>query len=276
MKIIVSLKNKYKNIIILTVIIVLILALAFCVNTCIDSKSKVEEALPSTIVAETTEQPTSSPIESFAKEHNLSISEWPNELLDLLNRNPETEEFVLNYPLKKDLKPEIDLSEYENAESVPLFMQWDERWGYAPYGDDMIAISGCGPTCLSMVSVYLLHDTTYNPKYVAEFSEENGYCIPGDGSSWTLISEGGKQLGLNVTELNLQEDIIIQNLESGNPIICIMGRGDFTDGGHYIVLTDYIDGKFKVNDPNSKIRSEKLWSFQELESQISNLWVCSV
>lgn len=277
MNIIINIKNRYKIIAVLTAIIALVLALAFCFNTCIDFQNQTQEIQtePNTTVVVTTVPPTG-PIEPFAKEHNLSTSEWPDELVELLKRNPETEEFVLNYPLKKDLNPEIDLSEHENSESVPLFMQWDERWGYAPYGDDMIAISGCGPTCLSMVSVYLLNDGTYNPKYMAEFSETNGYCIPNDGSSWTLISEGGKKLGLNITELKLEESSIVQNLEAGNPVICIMGPGDFTESGHYIVLTDYIDGKFKVNDPNSKIHSEKLWSFQDLQGQVLNLWACSV
>ena len=215
-------------------------------------------------------------IKKFAQKNGLEMSDWPDELIDLLNRNAETESFVLNYPLKKDIKYDIDLDECDYSSSVPLFLQWDERWGYTPYGDDMIALSGCGPTCLSMVCVYLLNDTTYNPRYIAEFSEANGYCVPGNGSAWALISEGGPLLGLNVEELSLDENTVIQNLEAGNPIICVMGPGDFTSSGHFIVMTDYVDGKIKVNDPNSKARSEKLWEFEDIKSQINNLWACSV
>ena len=40
-----------------------------------------------------------------------------------------------------------------------------------------------------------------------------------------------------------------------------------------MVLVGVEDGKFRVNDPNSVINSQKLWSYEELEGQIRNLWV---
>lgn len=212
-------------------------------------------------------------IAAFAASNNLQLDAWPDELIALLEKNPDAEKFVLDYPLKKDLEYSINLDEYENADDVPLLFQWDERWGYSQYSGEMMGLSGCGPTCLSMVSIYLLNDSKYSPKYIAEFAENNGYSVAGSGSAWTLISEGGKELGMDVVEIPLDESRIKKNLDVGNPIICVLGPGDFTDTGHFIVLTEYRDGKIKVNDPNSKIRSEKLWSFDDLEGQIRNLWV---
>ena len=213
-------------------------------------------------------------ITAFAREHQLDLSDWPDNLRELLEKNPETEEFVLNYPLKKDETPDIDLSEYLDSSEVPLFLQWDERWGYSKYGNTIMGLSGCGPTCLSMVCMYILNDTQYSPRYIADFAQENGYCVPGNGSSWTLISEGGILLGLDVIEIPLDENRIIRNLEAGNPIICIMGPGDFTSSGHFIVMTGYEDGKIKVNDPNSPTRSGMLWEYDSIKDQIRNLWVC--
>lgn len=213
-------------------------------------------------------------IADFAKEHDLELDAWPDSLIELLEKNPDAEDFVLNYPSKKDLIYEIDLREYINNSNVPLLLQWDERWGYTKYGDNIMGLSGCGPTCLSMVCIYLLNDPQYTPRYIADFAEQYGYCVPGNGSAWTLISEGGKELGLDVIEIPLDEDRIIRNLEVGNPIICIMGPGDFTTSGHYIVMTGYVDGKIKVNDPNSPTKSEKLWDYDEIKDQIRNLWVC--
>ncbi len=214
-------------------------------------------------------------IQKFAHINGLSTDLWSDEIIELLKKNPETEEFVLNYPLLKDEEFKIDISDSVNNDSVPHFLQWDTRWGYAPYGDDIIANAGCGPTCLSMVYVYLTGDTSMNPKAMAEFSTEYGYCVPGNGSSWSLIYEGGEYLGLDVWELPLVEDYIIENLQNGNPVICVMGPGDFTDGGHFIVMTDYIDGQIKINDPNSIIRTNKLWNYSDIEDQIENLWACS-
>ncbi len=208
----------------------------------------------------------------FAEENNLELSDWPEELVTLLDENPDTKEFVLNYPIKKNKDFEINLEEYIHSQSVPLLYQWDERWGYKEYNESIMGLSGCGPTCVSMVSLYILKDKTMTPLKIAKFSEENGYCLPDNGSLWTLISEGTKRLGLKVRELGLDENLIKSNLEKNNPIICNMGPGDFSKYGHYIVLSDYIDGKIKINDPNSKIRSEKLWTFSEIKDQIRNLW----
>ena len=196
---------------------------------------------------------TTPAVRDFAKQNGLSLNEWPEELLDLLEKNPEAQEFVLNYPIKKDLNPEIDLTEYLDSSDVPLLLQWDERWGYSQYAGELMGLSGCGPTCLSMVCLYLLDDASYTPQYIAQFATENGYSVSGNGSSWTLISEGGEKLGLDVTEITLDENRIIRNLEVGNPIICVMGPGFFTSTGHFIAMTEYEDGYVKVNDPNSPI-----------------------
>ena len=209
----------------------------------------------------------------YAKAHDLTFGDYPSSLIALLERNPETERFVLEYPLWEDA--EYDLSEYENSPSVPLFMQWDQRWGYERYGSDVIGITGCGPTCLAMVGYYLTGDDWFTPANVAAFAWDSDYYASGYGSSWTLISEGGVKLGLDVTELPLSKERMMGSLAEGNPIICAMGPGAFTESGHYIVLTGVEDGKFRVNDPNSHANSERLWSYEEIEKQIRNIWEIS-
>ena len=211
-------------------------------------------------------------IAAFAAQNGLSMDDYPASLVDLLNRNPETEDFVLSYPLEHNQTHQIDLSDCVNTGSVPLLMQWDKRWGYITYGADVAALTACGPVCLSMAALYVTGDSSLSPDRIIEFSKENGYCVYGNGSSWTLISEGGAKLGLDVTELPLVESRIIDNLKAGNPIICIMGPGDFTSGGHFIVMTGYEDGKIRINDPNSYERSAKLWSYDDICDQILNLW----
>lgn len=213
-------------------------------------------------------------IRDFAAENELPLDAWPAELVELMEKNPETESFVLHYPLKKDLHPEIDLQECVNTSTVPLLLQWDERWGYEEFAGELMGLSGCGPTCLSMVCLYLLDDPDLTPRYMAEFAEEEGYRERGSGSTWTLISEGGAQLGLEVEELPLHESTIARELEAGNPVVCVMGAGDFTTTGHFIVLTGYADGMVTVNDPNSVLRSEKAWELSNIMEQMRNLWVC--
>ena len=212
-------------------------------------------------------------IAAFAAENGLELSDYPEELRALLERNPETEEFVLRYPLDQDKAVDVDLSAYEHTDSVPLFLQWDAQWGYLEYGGKPAALTGCGPVCLSMAAYYLTGDEAYSPDKMLEFADENGYYSPGSGSRWTLISEGGEKLGFDVTEIPLVKKRIFDNLEAGNPIICAMGKGDFTTSGHFIVLVGTEDGLLRVNDPNSRANSQKLWKFEDIESQFRNLWV---
>lgn len=214
-------------------------------------------------------------IAQYAAGHNISIADYPDSLVDLLARNPETEDFVLNYPLYKDNRFSGSLTEISDFTTVPLLMQWDSRWGYTPYGSDVMGLTGCGPTSLSMVAIYLLHDTSLTPPYIANYSVENGYCINGSGTSWTLMSEGSLALGLSPEELPLDKNRMISCLEEGKPIICIMGPGVFTDSGHYIVITGVKDGLFQINDCNSRTNTEKLWDYDEIKDQIRNLWAFS-
>ena len=213
---------------------------------------------------------TEKKVKAYADAQGISYGAYPKSLIALLERNPETEEFVLRYPFREDT--EADLSEYAGTDSVPLFLQWDTRWGYEIYGSDVIGITGCGPTCLAMVGFYLTKDADFSPDQIAAFAWKNGYYEQGYGSSWTLISEGAGKLGLEATELPLVKKRMVEALEAGCPIILAMGPGDFTTAGHYIVLTGMEDGKFRVNDPNSRIRSQRLWSYEELEGQIRNIW----
>lgn len=210
-------------------------------------------------------------VKKYAEEKGIFYSEYPESLIELLERNPETEAFVLNYPFRDEV--ELTAFEYDLSEGVPLMMQWDPRWGYLKYGSDVVGITGCGPVCLAMAGYYVTGDEAFSPDKMVEFAAKNGYYSPGNGSSWTLISEGGVELGLDVTEIPLVKKRITDNLEVGNPIICAMGKGDFTTSGHYIVLVGIEDGKFRVNDPNSYENSERLWSYEEIEDQIRNLWV---
>ena len=193
-------------------------------------------------------------------------------LRQLVKDNPETIDFVRDYQTKKDVPPAENIGEV-TAGVIPHLLQWDERWGYQIYGDNMIAVNGCGPTVISMVASGLTGDNTITPYRVAKFAEQNGYYEGDAGTSWALMTKGAAQFGVYGEEMGLSEEAVFSSLENGNPIICSMSPGDFTTTGHFIVLVGIEDGKIRVNDPNSVKRSEKLWDYETLYPQISNLWV---
>ncbi len=319
--------------------------------------------------------------------------DYPSDLLELAVKNSEAVDFVLGYTEIKDNPPAVSAKEVPSvmkeddmqymACAVP-FLQWDERWGYAWYGDSFLAVSGCGPTALAMAAAGLTKDSTITPYTVARYAQEAGYYVNGAGSSWALISDcgptalamaaagltkdstitpytvaryaqeagyyvngagsswalisegsshfglkaaelslsensvlgalsnghpiicsmrpgdftttghfivicgvkdgqlkiydpnGSSHFGLKAAELSLSENSVLGGLSNGHPIICSMRPGDFTTTGHFIVICGVKDGQLKIYDPNSRVRSEKLWDYARIESQINNLWEMSL
>lgn len=250
--------NKKKKNFIIAAVMVLTVILLIIIDSIIPPKEKYPEA--------------DEILKTNAISSSYKLKEFPDELKALLERNPETEDFVANYPLLKDKNEAYSLDEYKNCSSVPYLLQWDKRWGYEDYSGSIMALSGCGPVCLSMVAIYLLDDTSLTPSYIADFAAKEGYATINNGTKWTLMSEGAEKLGLISEELPLHKESMINALKNGNPIICIMGEGDFTTSGHFIVLTDYDEEGFSVLDPNSKAKSEQKWTYERIESQIRNIW----
>ncbi len=199
------------------------------------------------------------------------MDRYPEELLELVLRNPETLEFVLGWPEDHDRTPAETVGEVAEGE-IPLLMQWDPRWGYTDYGDGPMALNGCGPTALAMVVCGLTGRTDVTPHVVGDMAERHWWYVNGEGSKWKLMSKGGEEYGLTAEELPLDRGRMVRALEEGRPIICSMGPGDFTTSGHFIVLTGVEDGLFRVNDPNRRSNSEKLWDYDTLSGQIRNLW----
>lgn len=196
---------------------------------------------------------------------------YPNSLLDMLSRDIDLLDFVIDYQDKKGKVFGDNVGHITRGE-IPLLLQWDQRWGYAPYGENIIAISGCAPTTLAMVAAGLTGDNTITPYKVAKYADENGFYINGTGTSWNLMTVGSREFGIMGREIALFKDNVYNELELNHPIIASVKAGDFTTLGHFIVLTGTSNGKIKVNDPNSKKRSSLLWDYDRLEGQIKNLW----
>lgn len=186
--------------------------------------------------------------------------------------NSELKEFAANYASKINTVFDGEFTVDVPRDGIPQFLQYDQRWCYADYGKGLIATTGAGPTCLSMVYTYIKQDGSMNPIKIADFGTEHGYIDEDGSTSWSLMTDGAKSLGLNAEELTLSQDALTDALNSGKGIICAMGSGDFTKNKHFIVIREFNKGFFYVNDPFSQARSDVGWDYKRLSSQITGAW----
>ena len=157
--------------------------------------------------------------------------------------------------------------------SMPYLYQIDPRYANATYSGGSFARQGCGPSALSMAYIYLTGKTDLGPLEMARFATENGYSTDQNGSSWTLVSEGAKKLGLSVSEVSADPARMREALESGRVLVCVMAPGTFTRIGHYVVVERLAeDGSAVVHDSNSVERSNQTWDLGLICEEASAIW----
>lgn len=258
------------------------------INTAAASKSNIESKIGKVLASDTYGRQ----LGALYKKHPevseiiLNREKYPDFLIEYFIGHEEALQWVIDYPVymekgteavnKTALEP-VDLLTYYIQKDIPIYYQWDQAWGYATYGNGLVAIDGCGPTSLSMVVTALTGDTSMTPKRIADFSAAEGYYTEEVGTSWALMSEGASKLGLRSYEPAWSEAAVRAELAAGHPVICSMGPGDFTDQGHFIVLAGMTsDGAIVVNDPNSQVNTRKRWELSKIMEQMKAMWAFSI
>ena len=202
------------------------------------------------------------------------MDQYPEALLNNLCCNPNMLDFALGYPENYDTTS-VTL-EASELDGIPLFIQWDKRWGYDAYGNDVIGLSGCGPTCLSMIVIGLTKNQEATPDKLADYATEHGYYEQNSGTKWSFMDEVAAVYGVQGYYIYLSKDNMQEELSQGHPLVCAMRSGDFTSQGHFIVIAGMEGDKFLVHDPNSIERSQQLWDYDTLQYQISAIWAFKV
>lgn len=198
--------------------------------------------------------------------------QYPIEILLSTAGNPEMTDFAYGY-LYSDGSVTGGFTEDEQPEDYPLFLQWDIRWGYMPYGErGVVGSSGCGPACLSMAVFYLTGNRECTPDAVAQYSLDEGHYVDGVGTAWALLDNYPTEYGLTVTHPSINEENMKAHLDKGNILICSVRPGDFTSEGHFIVIYGYDENGFKVNDPKCIYRSRLSWTYEQIQDDIKRIW----
>lgn len=198
---------------------------------------------------------------------------YPKEKIEAAEGNKGLIHFLYQYGMKEyETGLKVSLTENEVAAEIPLLMQWDERWGFEDYGSFNIGISGCGPTCLSMILVGLTKNEELTPLYIADYAMKNGYYMAGTGTMWALFTDFSILYDVACKDLAVAKEDILGELEKGHPVICSMRRGQFTRAGHFIVLKKVEDDIISINDPNSLAHSMSAWKYEDFSKEIAHAW----
>ena len=150
------------------------------------------------------------------------------------------------------------------------YNQGEAPWADAAYGPDEIRGYGCGPTSMAML-ISSLTGETLDPAHAAREAYEAGYCAPGSGSYLSVVEGMASRYGLSAEPCgDLSAEELCQQLASGNVFVALMGKGHFTDGGHFILLRGAtLEGNVLVADPNSRERSLAGWDPQLILDELS-------
>ena len=190
-------------------------------------------------------------------------------LIYLSGNDSDTIEFTYNYANGITNFAYYEGESYNLDRKTPYFIQWDNRWAYNDLGQSNIGIAGCGPTSMAMVLSRLTGDPSITPTKIA--SDAYGY-MDGNGIAWSFFKDEANRYGYGITDIANDKEAMIDALEYG-PLIVSVDRGYFTLFGHILVIDSYKDGKFLINDPNSIKRSQKKWSYRQIEDQIVHIWL---
>ncbi|MDL2250251.1 C39 family peptidase [Lachnospiraceae bacterium OttesenSCG-928-J05] len=155
---------------------------------------------------------------------------------------------------------------------IPLtaYSQLDPQWASYLYGNvDPLSTHGCGPAVLA-TAISTLNKQVVTPPEVASWSSTHGFFSPGFGSAHELIPSGAKAYGLKVEHLpSITTESLRLALTYDKLLIFLMGPGNFTSSGHFIVVNGYdADGQFIIFDPASPERTSIRWSSELLLSQL--------
>ena len=68
--------------------------------------------------------------------------------------------------------------------------------------------------------------------------------------------------------LGMDKDAVEKALRAGHPVVALMGPGDFTKNGHFVVLTRMVGkDKVKIADVGSRARTAETWSLKKVIRQ---------
>ena len=166
-----------------------------------------------------------------------------------------------------------------------VYMQTDPRWKDRPYqvkGETAtIGGSGCGPSCAAML-IETLTGQTFTPEDACKWSVDHGYKALNAGTYYGYFAPQFAAFGIKCWQLSWTNtyhnprskihDQALAYLKEGYYLIALMKKGNWTGGGHFIVVW-WADGKIRINDPASTKDRRLNGDVETFRSEAAYYWV---
>lgn len=171
-----------------------------------------------------------------------------------------------------------------------LYYQTDRRWAdvdYSAKGESTtIGRSGCGPTCMAMVIATWV-DKNVTPVEACAWALSHGYKAVNQGTYYSYFKSHGAVYGIRAEQLNGSNlrnlsakaaapyhEKAARAIRNGDLVICCMGPGLWTSGGHFILLWDIEGDTAYINDPASSRTARTRGSLARLRREVKYYFVC--
>lgn len=235
---------------ILTVVTMLILVfVVFAFSDDKELQKEVVEKVTDTVTDIATYEMTEEEVKELP---STEIKEQTEEQENAQEQEVEDEGFQLQgeiaYEGDRARSWNVELGDYKG---LTYYSQIDSRWAnkmYSSVGNSTqtIGSSGCGSTSAAMVVTACKGAIT--PDTMSDLFVRYGYRSANNGTYWSAFRAVADEFSIGYTETtDIQR--ALQLLQSNNYVVCSVGNGLFTTGGHFIVLTELNGDTITVLDP---------------------------
>ncbi|MGX4645639.1 MULTISPECIES: C39 family peptidase [Holzapfeliella] len=157
-----------------------------------------------------------------------------------------------------------------------LILQTDERYKSLPYGTGAGTLdeNGCAVASLAMVSAFFDNSIKTSPADILNWSGSR-YFVDGQGTSWDIFPAFATQFGYQYHDLGNDINNAIPYLKQGIPVVISVGPGQFTQSGHFMVLSYSDDNGIRLLDPNddpNKNHSLTIYNPAEIQKDMMHIW----
>ena len=157
------------------------------------------------------------------------------------------------------------------------YKQYDSKWAakmYSSHGDkkQTMRSSACGPTAMADIIATLI-DPSVTPPVLADKAVAWGDRSYSSGTNWSFFQHIKNEYPFSDYKKSTSITDLKNCLDSGGYVVCSMGKGYWTNGGHYICAWKYDGDYIYANDPaSSKRKKQSISQFMKERKAFFCFW----